>query len=161
MYVTADEVRQIVARDDTQHDVTAASLSDDQINEAIDSASNEVNSRLAAQYIVPFAEPPDTPPLVAEIVRDIAAFLSDLTFRQDTDYTTGNEPMLLRYQRSIDLLTRLEAGTMTLIGVPTQPEVPQSPSVSSSVRNPYEGKLFGLEDFNLGYEDPRCGRWPR
>lgn len=160
MYVTAEDVRLVIARDETEYPNTAASLDNDKLNEAIDSAANEVNSRLSGQYEVPFDVPPDTPPLIIEIVRDIAAFLADLTYRQDVDYTTGNEPMLLRYQRAIDLLTRLENGTMVLVGVPTKPDVPQARS-RSSVRNPYEGKLFGLEDFNLGYEDPRCARWPR
>lgn len=158
-YVTPNEVRSIVARDEEQYDSTAASLTDAQIEEAIDSATNEVEARLSGQYIVPFSLPPNTPPLVAEIVRDIAAWLADLTYRQDVDYTTGNEPMLLRYQRALDLLTRIETGAITLPGADT-PELPTTGSGTGQPINPYEGDMFRLKDFNLGYEWGR-GSWPR
>jgi phage gp36-like protein len=158
-YVTPNEIRSIVARDEGQYDSTAASLSEAQLEEAIDSATNEVEARLSGQYIVPFSQPPDTPPLVAEIVRDIAAWLADLTYRQDTDYETGNEPMLLRYQRALDLLSRLELGTLTLPGADT-PEVPSAGSGTGRPINPYEGDMFTLRDFDLGYERYRSS-WPR
>ena len=163
-YVTANEVRSIVARDEGEHENTAASLTDEQIEEAIDSATNEVEARLAGQYIVPFSQPPQSPPLIVEIVRDIAAFLADLTFRQDVDYTSGNEPMLLRYQRALDLLQRLETGAITLPGADT-PDLPSAGSGVGRPINPYEGDMFTMPDFGIGYD--RWGRtgvngnWPR
>lgn len=162
-YVTPDEIRSIVARDAEQYDSTAASLANEQLEEAIDSATNEVEARLAGQYIVPFSPPPNTPPLIVEIVRDIAAWLADLTFRQDVDYTTGNEPMLLRYQRALDLLQRLETGALTLPGADT-PDIPSSSGVGRPV-NPYEGDMFTMCDFGVGYDEwgrsGVNGGWPR
>jgi phage gp36-like protein len=162
-YTTPEAVQFVLARDLDQYDSTAASLETGQLEDAIRSAQAEVDARLAMQYKVPFNAFPNSPPLVAEITRDIAAFLADLTYRQDVDYTSDNEPMLLRWRRAQGLLEMLVLGTITLTGAETNPTEPvERPASTTTVHNKYQGELFGLSDFDLGWE--RRGYpeyWPR
>jgi phage gp36-like protein len=150
MYVRPAEVQLILARSQDEFASTAASLSTPQLEEAIKGAEAEVNSRLAVQYVVPFAETPATPPLVSQITRDIAAFLADLNYRQDTDYTSDNEPMLLRYRRAQELLGMLVDGSVVLTGVDVNSSPESRAETNTSHLNPYQGQLFGLCDFDLG-----------
>lgn len=158
-YTTPEVVQLVLARDIDQYDSTAAGLSTPQIEEAISNAQNEVDAKLALQYKVPFKDFPDCPPLVAEITRDIAAFLADLTFRQDVDYTSENEPMLLRWRRAQELLQMLVVGSIQLTGVDVNEPVAR-PSVRPTSINTYDGQMFSLRDFDLGPERPRYPLYP-
>lgn len=150
MYTTPAAVQLVLARDRDQYESTAASLSTPQLEEAIKSAEAEVNSRMALQYVVPFAATPDTPPLIAEITRDIAAFMADLNYRQDTDYTSDNEPMLLRHRRAQGLLEMLVAGSIVLVGVEVNTPPESLSGSNAKAFNSYQGDLFNLDDFDLG-----------
>jgi phage gp36-like protein len=159
MYTSVGAVQAVLARSISQYDSTAASLSTDQLTAAINSAGSEIDARLAHQYKVPFRPLPDTPPLIVEIARDIAAFLADLTFRQDVDYTSENEPILLRHRRAQSLLDMLAGGTISLTGAePTEPVA--RPLEPYTAVNPYHGDLFTLRDFDLGYETSRYPQYP-
>ena len=150
-YTSVEAVLSILVRDVDDVDSTAASLSTGQIEDAIESAETEVDAKLAHEYQVPFPEEDQTPPLIRDITRDIAAFLADLTFRRDADYTSDNEPMLMRHRRAQELLALLSSGNIELQGaLPIGGEVP-GPSTKPVVKNAgYYGNLFTLDDFRLG-----------
>jgi hypothetical protein len=159
MYVEVDAVRLILARDSGQFERTAAGLSEELIKDAIKSAEVEINAKLGLQYKVPF-EDGDVPDLIQEIAKDIAAFMADLTFRQDVDYTSDNEPMLLRYRRAEEMLQLLWDGSLTLPGATPSDTGPAPAERHYTVLNPYQGTLFDLQDFDLGPERPRYPQYP-
>lgn len=162
MYTSVEAVISVLVKspEDAALGNTAAALTTGQIEDAIASAGHEVDAKLANQYQVPFADydSGDCPPLVSEITRDIAAYLADLTYRQDVDYTSmETDPVMLRYRRTQELLQLLIDGTIALTGAtPNTP--PAGPSTKPAVVNGYEGNLFDLCDFDLG-TNPRHGRW--
>lgn len=150
MYVQPDDVRGVLARDDASAGHTAASLGDAEMAAVITSAQTEVDSKLAARYTVPFPDG-QVPRLVAEVVRDIAAYLADLRFRQGKDYESERDPVLLRHKRAQELLAEIVAGRVDL-------PVPPGSQTTSGVmrpRNPYRGRLFTMGDFGLGPGTPR------
>lgn len=150
MYVTADEVRAVLARDTAHPSGTAAELDEAAIVNAIRSAQAQVDGRLGARYTVPF--PADSvPQLVVDCTRDIAAYLCDLTYRQGLDYESDRDPVVLRYQQAIDLLKQIAGGQIDL---PVPPGTGESGGLLSA-RNRYDGDLFGLQDFGLGVGDGR------
>jgi phage gp36-like protein len=144
VYVTADAVRAVLARDPNNPIGTAAELGDADITSAITSAESEVDAALAVRYTTPFADP--VPQLVQDLTRDIAAYLADLLYRQGKDYETTNDPVLLRYQRAKDLLDKLASGKRDL---PSGPPVVEG-AATMRAHNRYTGDLFGLDDFGLG-----------
>ncbi|WP_027947214.1 phage protein Gp36 family protein [Amycolatopsis taiwanensis] len=152
MYVTVAAVRAILARDPTNPVGTAAELSDADIASAITSAEAEVDAALAVRYTTPFADP--VPQLVADLTRDIAAYLADLLYRQGKDYETQQDPVLLRYQRAKDMLDKLAAGKRDL---PSGPPVSEG-AATMRAHNRYIGNLFGLDDFGLGVTSGRVRR---
>lgn len=148
MYVQVEEVRAVLARDPGQVPNTAASLDDAAITSHIDSAQAQVDGRISGRYTVPFPDA-DVPKLVADITRDIAAYLCDLTFRQGTDYETDRDPVVLRYQQALQLLGQIATGSIDL-------PIPGGGGESGgllSARNRYRGDLFGLSDFGLGVRE--------
>lgn len=125
---------------------SAATLSDDDLFEAIFEAQSEVNARLAARYTVPFAD--DVPPLVISITRDIAGYLATLTYRRGEPVQTG-DPVLLRYTRAQALLTQAANGNLVLPiadGIATGNEAATANAV---VANPVDGDLWTVNDFDL------------
>lgn len=143
-YVTPTQVRQILSpdTDPTQDTSSAASMSDDELQEAIDEAQAEVDAKLAARYDVPFT---DVPPLVEKLTRDIAAWLATLTFRRG-DPIDPNDPVALRYSRAQGNLTSAQAGKTELVATAG----PLSESDDPEVINPFDGTLFEPDDFSLG-----------
>lgn len=110
-YSTFEQVREVVARDPSQDEGTGASLADTTIMGYIAEADQEIDARLSSIYSTPFNP---VPPLISQISRDIAAYLSDMTFREVRDYTSDLNPVLLRYKRAQDLLKLLVSGEMDL-----------------------------------------------
>lgn len=149
-YTTPAAVREVLSRDGTTTG-TAASLTDQRLKEAIQSAEAQVNARLAGRYTVPFPDS-DVPPLVVDITRDIAAYLADLTYRQGVDYESDSDPVLRRYQRATGLLTDLSHGRAELL--PADPDDPDAAVATEGggavALQPYRGELFGLGTFGLG-----------
>lgn len=142
MYATPTTVRAVLARDTTAPTGTAAELSDTVINTAITQAQAQVDGRLANRYTTPFVDP--APQLVQDITRDIAAYLSDLTYRQGKDYETQLDPVVMRYQQAQTLLEQIATGHIDL---PVAPGVTES-GVMRGIQ-PYSGNLFAMEDYGL------------
>lgn len=115
-YSTVEQVQLIVVRDPNQDEGTGSSLPVPTIEDAIDEADREIDGKLRSIYTVPFNP---VPALVSRISRDIAAYLSDLTFREVRDYQSDLNPILLRYKRAQDMLKLLVSGEMDLPSIPS------------------------------------------
>lgn len=148
-YTTVEAVRGILSRDATKTAPgTAASLDDIVIQQQISDAQARVDSALGNIYTVPFTVVPE---IVAQITRDIAAYLSDLVFRQSKDYSSKLDPVYLRYQDAIALLASIASGQTTIPG--------QNNSGGIAVENPYAGDLFVPLDFDLQRGPRREQAW--
>lgn len=106
-YCSRDEVRDVLTRDAEDVANNGASLDNEVLDKAIVDAQSEIDSRLTARYTVPFSP---VPSIVNAICQDIAAYLADLTFRQNRDHQSELSPVYLRYQRSMALLVALQTG---------------------------------------------------
>lgn len=144
-YVSADEVRDIVAKDVEQPAGTAAELGDARLQQAITSAQAEVDGKLGARYRVPFDDP--APQLVQDITGDIAAYLASLVVRQTKDFSSERDPIWLRYQRAQALLSQIADGTVDL---PIDSTTPPTGGGGMRGINRYHGDLFTMRDFGLG-----------
>lgn len=155
-YATPDDLRIALTRDPQHPEGTAAELSDEALQQAIDAAQVTIDSRLAVRYAVPFTAP--LPPEIGPIAIAIAAYLADLQYRQSVN-TEAQDPVARRYQWATDLLSKLANGAASL-----------SLTASSAgvfPVGPYEGQLFGLREFDLISERDRYipyevahPRWP-
>ena len=135
-YTTKEDVRGLLSRDTPTQPGTAASLPDATVDTAILAASSKIDSRLGAVYTVPFAASPDTPELVVQIAKALAAYDLDLTFREVRDYSSELNPVYLRYKEATDLLTQLQKGLAVLPDyTPPDPDpgVPDNPNDWGSV----------------------------
>lgn len=112
-YTTRDRVREVLARAGTPDPGTAASLSDERVDDAILAASGRIDAHLSRLYSVPFAANA-IPGLVADIATAFAAYDLDMTFREVRDYSSELNPVILRYRQAADLLRDLREGTATL-----------------------------------------------
>ncbi len=152
MYVMANDVRAVLTKTPDTPQGSAAELDDEAITAAITSAQSEVDSRLAARYVTPF--PAGTAPqLVRDIVRDIAAYLADLVYRQGKDYESAQDPILLRHQRAQKLLDQITTGAVDLPAEAGQ----RAGGAVMRPHNRYTGRLFTAGDFHLGYVTGRRG----
>lgn len=151
MYATADDVRSVVARDPMQP-FTAATLSNEAITADLVNAQGEVDGRLRERYTVPFGAG-GVPSLVKAITIDIAAYLVWLRYYQNTEMPPS-DAMMARYGRAMKLLCEIADGGIDLDagGV----VLPSTGGGLGAPINPYEGAMFGLPDFRLGYG--RCDR---
>lgn len=148
-YTDPDTVRGILAPGGNGAPGSAASLGDDDIQQAIDEATSEIDGALAVRYGTPFDDP--APDLVCTIARDNAAYLATLTYRQGDPLIAGH-PILLRYQRSSALLLRIASGAVSLdVGEDSPPEI----DPGAEVVNLNEGTMFEPGDLGLGYRRPR------
>jgi phage gp36-like protein len=142
-YATPGELRVALTRDPQHPEGTAAELSDVALQQSIDGAGAEIDIRLSGRYTLPF-DP--VPVVIKPIAVAIAAYLADLSYRQSVD-STAQDPVARRYQWAIDMLSRLASGTATL------PEL--GADVGAFPINPYEGVLYGPDDFGLDTEAHR------
>lgn len=166
-YAEAVDVRAILARDQAHTAATAASLTDEQIGDALVDASNQVDAALGFTYPTPFTLMP-YPMLVVQVTRDIAAYLSDLTYRGTKDYGTS-DPVVLRYQRALQMLKDLASGASRLVDWPPvgDPTLTDMPSTEAgSVVGPaggYNASSVAVPDLTRGLvtnADPFLG-YPR
>lgn len=153
MYAQPADVVAVLARDTTDTVGTAATLDPSRLTDAISSAQAEIDARLTSRYTVPFP-PGQVPAVVQMLAVDIAAYLATLLYRQDADLT-AEDPVVLRYTRAVLLLRDLATGVADL---PDTGSTVTQPVGAVSVRNPYEGRLFGLDDFGLGATPRRVTR---
>ncbi len=119
---------------------TAASMSDAQLGEAIEEADQEIDAVLGGVYQVPFSP---TPPVIARISRDIAAFLATTTFRKN-DPMDRDEPVVRRHDRAQQMLGQARQGQYDVSDV-----APVSTERESAVVNRRESDMFSLSDFGL------------
>lgn len=114
-YATPADVRAVLVPgggDEPSVDpATAASVSDDEINQAISKVSALVDARLTGSYATPFNP---TPPLITNLIADLAAYEVTLTFLKSKDFDTALDPVYLRGQAANRLLDQLADGTVTL-----------------------------------------------
>lgn len=139
-YAVADDVRRVLTPDPQVATGTPAELTDAVLTERIAAASAQVDAALAGRYAVPFTG--EVPRLVHDIVVALASWLAALTYRRSVDIS-ATDPLQLRYQWATDLLAQLARGALDL---------PTAQSVDFVItRQPYAGRLFGLDSFGLGY----------
>lgn len=148
-YTTPDEVRLVLTRDLLQVAGNAASLPNETIEAEINSAQQRVDGKLALRYKVPFTDP--APTLIRDITRDVAAYLSDLTFREVRDYGSELNPVYLRYKDALALLDSIAKGETIVPGDPVPPDSEES---SLTVVEVYSG---GQQELGSFFDDP-CGR---
>lgn len=115
-YTTREAVRLVLARDLDKVSGTAASLTDEAVDNSIAESTATVNTRLGARYTVPFADP--VPATVSTLTRDLAAWLCYLLFREVRDLNTELDPVYLRYKGSTQLLMDLQNGKAVLPDLP-------------------------------------------
>lgn len=146
-YTTVEALRFTLAQGgDTSDPGTAASMGDEDLEDAIADAQAEVDARVGG------AEFPagEVPSLVANVTRDVAAYLATLTFRKG-DPLDPNDPVRLRYQRAQGILADIGRGKIELSGEP-------DPEGDAFVQNPYEGDLWSLAGEGIGPDPRRMGR---
>lgn len=141
-YTTKERVRLVLARNQDQAEGTGAMLSDEQIDDNIAEADREIDGKLSSVFATPFNP---VPALIANLSRDIAAYLSDLAFREIRDYQSSLNPVVLRYQRAQDMLKALMNGSMDLPGVITSPDMSGSGQIVAAFS---EGTALCSSDFD-------------
>lgn len=129
-YTVADKVRNLVSRSSVSRSGTGAVIGDPQINEAIDSAQQRIDSNLGAVYTVPFNP---VLPLITDIATAIAAFEVDLTFRETRDYNSELNPVMLRYREMMKELEKLRTGQSVLPGYTPGETPPDNPNDGGSI----------------------------
>lgn len=136
-YAALADVRGVLAKDPFNAAANAASLDDDQIQLALDDATDQIDGAIGFTYPTPFSTP--YPRLVSQICRDIAAYLADLTYRGSKDYG-NNDPVVLRYQRALLNLKGLTDGSSRLVDWPPAGDTVDQPSTEAgSVVGPAGG----------------------
>jgi phage gp36-like protein len=143
IYTTVDDVRGALAPGgtDTRAGETAASLSDTELEDAIQEAGELVDARLGERYSTPFTPP--YPPLISQIARDLAAYGATLTNRKGQPLN-DRHPVQLRYDQATDLLDKLSSGS-AVIDTGDEEAAPGS----TAVVNVIDGSLFDPWDFGL------------
>lgn len=147
MYATANDVRLAVARDPSRPNSTA-DLGDDQLDEAIENAQSQIDGYLRGRYTLPFEEP--YPALVKSLTIDIAAYLAGLNWYQETELL-ASDPLALRYARAMALLKSVACGEIELDAGDGGAAMTDSGNNMGAPINRYDGTMFGLSDFGLGY----------
>lgn len=128
---------------------TAADLEAHQLNDAIEHASSMVDTYISGRYKTPVApqgEPPVIPHPIDYWTRDIAAYLATCVWRGSADFT-NDDPIYRRFAIAMTGLTNIQNGSGTL-NIPPVDSATGGAGVGEPV-NPYLGKLFGPEDFDL------------
>lgn len=147
MYATANDVRLAVARDPSRPNSTA-DLGDDQLDEAIENAQSQIDGYLRGRYTLPFQEP--YPALVKSLTIDIAAYLAGLNWYQETELL-ASDPLALRYARAMALLKSVACGEIELDAGDGGAPISGTENTMGAPINRYDGTMFGLSDFGLGY----------
>jgi hypothetical protein len=144
-YVSVPALQELLSRDQ-QHTGTAAALAPAVLAERVATAQREVDARLAAAGYSPFTDP--VPDLVVDITAAIAAYLADLTYRQNKAPTSQLDPVLQRYQWAQRLLADIAANRAVIPGVdpPGEPAAGDGGADVVAVIQPYEGRLFAPDD---------------
>lgn len=153
-YVTTARLRGILIPDGgadpaTDDLATPATMTDPELQIAIDDACAYIDAALAISYVVPVSP---TPALLTKLAGDIAAYYATLTFRKTKDLEE-RDPAQLRFNQAQNLLEQIGTGTLLLPGA-TQTDG----TTTADVINPYEGDLFRPSQFDLR-DAPRRRDW--
>jgi phage gp36-like protein len=142
LYCTVADVKNVLKGTDDTTDIAAmpgtpADLSEAQIRAEIENAQTQVDDALREVYEVPFNP---VPAAIKYLVRDIAVYLCDLTYRRSRSYELDANPHRLRYRRAEQLLQTYRTELIDL----------DAPKLSGDghepvVIQPYEGILFTPE----------------
>lgn len=150
LYATPKAVQEVLVRDEADPiDVegTAASTDEqDVITKNIVRAGAEIDSKLGSKYTVPFSP---VPPLIEMIAVAIAAYYSDLSYRETRDYGSALNPVYLRYQDAEALLLQLQTGQAVIPPDGTTPVDPTQSAGTVVVQTITRPPLFGPCDFDI------------
>lgn len=153
MYCTVSDVRNALAPggDASRPGGTAASLTDEQLVDAIREADTVIDLHLSSRYTIPLDEVEGEATTVAPQPvrfwsRNIAAYLATLTFSRNRNIPV-DEPVRLRYDQTMQYLVAVRDGRSDLNLPPVAPNTGPS---DVEVINAYEGTLFGADDFHIG-----------
>lgn len=174
-YSLPDDIRNVLAPgvfppeppDPAPKTNTAADLSDEQLQVAIDQAGQTIDAYIGNYYATPVAATEADPAVYPEPIKtwsvNIAAYLATLTYRRSKDLSQ-QDPVALRYGLTMQQLNGVNSGKLTL---PIPPNT--GDSATSAVGRPvnsYSGNLFDARDFDLRpggswpWEPPLPGRYP-
>jgi phage gp36-like protein len=130
--------------------VSGDRITDAQISYAITSAEGQVDLSLRKRYDLPLNDP--VPSIVVSLATDIAAYLSDLTFRGNQPYQNAMHPMRLRYERANLILSQIAGGSLDIFDT-VETDI-------QSVYNPYPGDVLLTTDvFPRGFALGRGGEY--
>jgi phage gp36-like protein len=142
-YVAPNDVRSVLLPLADPFNNTAASMTDPQLQFAIDDATTLVDGYTGTAY-----EDEDVPRLVQTLTKAVAAYYATLTFRKNVALDQ-RDPTLLRYQDAVVTLKSIAAGEIN--PVPFREADPTDvPPAQVFVQNPFTGTLFTPRDFHLG-----------
>lgn len=166
-YVTTRDVRVVLPRDLSRPGSTLPELFDDtEITRAIIDAQSEVEAKTGYTY----DSVDDVPEVLKGIIIDIATYI--LSIRYDALDTTGSlppegssgqtaqsamqqpshassHPVVARWERAQALLQAIYNGHAVL---PETPVGTVNRRTHGAVFNTYEGNMFPMSDFGIGYE---------
>ena len=138
-YAEVDDVRLVVARDLNRPRNTAADMTDEHIQAALDSAQAEIDARLRHRYPTPFNP---VPSLVKQLTIDIAAYVATINFRQERVLQDGDATVRM-YNRACCLLDDLSKGDASLdVGDGSGDPAPSTASGMGRPISPAVGPLF-------------------
>lgn len=149
-YTTVAYVREITKG----HFVEEDDISDERIQDAIESADSEVNGYAAGTYAIPFTQngvPVTDDKLLRKLSGDLAAYDITLT-QQESTPLEDNDPIVRRYNAAIRTLQSVSTGK---ISWPYDSAATENEPASVVVVNPYDGDLFGPSDFAMRPAFPR------
>lgn len=143
LYAQPSDVQQELARDLGTLEGNAASLNEEVIRENLERAGALIDAKLATSYTTPF-DP--VPRLIRDVAVDIAAYYCALIFRENRDFETDLNPLLLRYRQADALLTELATGAATIPPDGVEPGTGVGARVAVTVSRP---KLFSQTEFDI------------
>jgi len=136
---------------------TAADLTNDQIQDAINEADSTIDGMIGRFYAVPVASVAGgeegglvVPHPIDYWSRNLAAYNATLSYRGSMDFT-DDDPVARRYNATMTALNAVQAGNAQL-------QLPDNVSLNaatgaSAPYNPYSGDLFSVGDFDLRGND--------
>ncbi|RLL31755.1 DUF1320 domain-containing protein [Acinetobacter cumulans] len=141
MYATRNDLEARFGEGELQQ-LEAMQTADNSIEEALQDASEEIDSYIAVRYVLPI---PNTPSTLKRIACNIARYR--LYFQQPTEEIEN------RYKAEIDFLKRVADGKATLNILNPQNEVTEEKPARSPTTLPigstYRGGVFGDDVLNM------------
>lgn len=166
MFSTVHDVRNALTPGAVETDTTtAASLSDEQLADAIAEADSRIQSYLPQDYTVPtvmveYGDPPEPAQVAFSTIRfwsrDIAAYFATLTYNRGRT-VNEDDPVRLRYNAVMETLREVRDGKISL--PPDADTTDDTHPGAVVVHNRYEGDLFSMDDFGLGPVPPGMTRY--